>query len=169
MDEATLRPRLRKIEALHAGTNSDGERAAARLAAERIRARLAAQRTEWRDIVVVYSLDDPWKRKLFLALCRRDGLTPYREKGQQLSTVQVLALRKLHQKTLWPWYLALAEEIGKHLADLTDGVIREAIHTDVSEVVESGVSQQSVGQWSSPFACQGQMEETPSDRADQDC
>ena len=136
MDEATLWSKLRKIEALHAGTNSDGEREAARLAAERIRARLAAQRTEWRDIVMVYSLADPWKRKLFLALCRRYGLTPYREKGQRSSTVQVLAPRKFHQKTLWPEYLALAEELEKHLADLTDRVIREAIHTDVSEAAE---------------------------------
>jgi hypothetical protein len=74
MDEATLWSKLRKIEALHAGTTSDGEREAARLAAERIRARLAAQRTEWRDIVMSYSLHDPWKRKLFVALCRRYGL-----------------------------------------------------------------------------------------------
>jgi hypothetical protein len=63
MDEATLWAKLRKIEALHAGTTSDGEREAARRAAERIRARLAAQRTEWRDIVMSYSLHDPWKRR----------------------------------------------------------------------------------------------------------
>lgn len=85
---------------------------------------------------MVYSLDDPWKRKLFLALCRRYGLTPYREKGRRSSTVQALAPRKFHQKTLWPEYLALPEELEKHLADRTDRVIREAIHTDVSEAAE---------------------------------
>ncbi len=137
MDEATLWSKLRKIEALHAGTRSDGEREAARLAAERIRARLASLRTEWRDIVMAYSLPDPWKRKLFVALCRRYGLAPYRERGQRASTVMVLAPRTFHTKTLWPEYLALAGELEKHLADLTDRVIREAIHADVSEAAES--------------------------------
>jgi hypothetical protein len=136
MDEATLWSKRRKIEALHAGTTSDGEREAARLVAERIRARLAAQRTEWRDIVMSYSLPDPWRRKLFVALRRRYGLTPYRERGQRTSTVLVLAPRKFHNKTLWPEYLALSDELEKHLADLTDRVIREAIHADVSEFEE---------------------------------
>ena len=85
---------------------------------------------------MVCSLDDPWKRKLFLELCRRYGLKPYREKGQRSSTVQVLAPRKFHQKTLWPQYLALPKELENHLADRTDRVIREAIHTDVSEAAE---------------------------------
>lgn len=48
----------------------------------------------------------------------------------------VLAPRKFHNKTLWPEYLALSDELEKHLADLTDRVIREAIHADVSEVEE---------------------------------
>ncbi len=85
---------------------------------------------------MVYSLDDPWKRKVFLTLCRRYGLRPYREKGRRSSIVQVLAPRKFHQKALWPQYLALPKELEKHLADRTDRMIREAIHTDVSEAAE---------------------------------
>ncbi|TAK27007.1 MAG: hypothetical protein EPO40_18695 [Myxococcaceae bacterium] len=78
-----------------------------------------------------YSLHDPWKRKLFVAVCRRYGLAPYREPGQRRSTVLVLAPRRFHDKTLWPEYLALSAELEKHLADLTERVIREAIHDDV--------------------------------------
>lgn len=37
--EGTLIEKLRKLEAIHAGTQIDGEREAARRAAERIRAR----------------------------------------------------------------------------------------------------------------------------------
>jgi|GEM_PF-5314951 len=48
----------------------------------------------------------------------------------------VLAPRKFHDKTLWPEYLALSAELEKHLADLTERVIREAIHDDVSEANE---------------------------------
>ncbi len=115
MDEAAIWSKLRKIEALRVGTISDGEREAAGVAAERLRVRLASQRTEWLDIVMSYSLHDPWKRKLFVALCRRYGVKPYRELGQR-STVLVLTPRKFHNKTLRPKYLALAEEFEKHLA-----------------------------------------------------
>lgn len=55
-DQATLEQRLRKIEALFAGTTSDGEREAARLAAERIRARLADWRRLEGDVVMSYML-----------------------------------------------------------------------------------------------------------------
>ena len=70
--------KLRKIEALHAGTTVDGEREAARRAAERIRARLAELRASDEDIELHYSLPDPWKRRLFVALCRRYGVTTRR-------------------------------------------------------------------------------------------
>jgi hypothetical protein len=81
--EGTLLEKLRKIEALHAGTRIDGEREAARRAAERIRARLTEIRSREPEEVFRYSLHDPWKRKLFLALCRRYGLKPYREPGRR--------------------------------------------------------------------------------------
>jgi hypothetical protein len=135
--EGTLLEKLRKIEALHAGTSVDGEREAARRAAERIRARLAELRGRDEDVELLYSLPDPWKRRLFLALCRRYGLTPFREPGRRATTVQVRAPEVFHRKTLWPEYLALAEELDAHLEELTTRVIREAIDDDVSEPTES--------------------------------
>lgn len=130
MDEATLLDKLRKIEALHAGATTEGERDAARAAAERIKARLAEQRAREPDIVIVYSLPDPWKRKLFLALCRRYGLEPFRRPRQRESTVLVRAPYAFLQNTLWPEYIALAEELHQHVEALTDRIIREAIHGD---------------------------------------
>lgn len=131
--EGTLLEKLRKIEALHAGTTVDGEREAARRAAERIRARLAELRGREQDELFRYSLPDPWKRKLFVALCRRYGMTPYRERGRRYSTVLVRAPKSFQERTLWPEFLALAEELDAHLRELTDRVIREAINDDVSE------------------------------------
>lgn len=136
MDEGALQEKLRKIEALHAGTTSEGEREATRLAAERIRARLAEVRGREPDVVLVYTLPDPWTRKLFLALCRRYGLKPYRTYRQRYSTVQVMAPESFQHKTLWPEFRALAEELEKHLAEITDRVVRAAIHGDVSEAAE---------------------------------
>jgi hypothetical protein len=134
--EGTLLEKLRKIEALHAGTSVDGEREAARRAAERIRARLAELQSRERAEVFRYSLPDPWKRKLFVALCRRYGLTPYREPGRRYSTVLVRTPKTFHERTLWPEFLALSEELDAHLTELTDRVIREAIDEDVSEAAE---------------------------------
>jgi hypothetical protein len=131
--EGTLLEKLRKIEALHAGTKVDGEREAAHRAAERIRARLAELRGREQEEVFRYSLQDPWKRKLFVALCRRYSLTPYREPGRRYSTVLVRAPKTFQERTLWPEFLALSEELGAHLQELTDRVIREAIDDDVSE------------------------------------
>ena len=134
--EGTLLEKLRKIEALHAGTTVDGEREAARRAADRIRARLAKLRGREQDLEQHYSLPDPWKRKLFLALCRRYGLKPSREPDRRHSTVQLRAPKAFHQLTLWPEFVALCDELHAHLDELTTRVIREAINEDVSEAAE---------------------------------
>ena len=68
-----------------------------------------------------------------MALCRRYGLTPFREQGRRSTTVQPRAPELVHKKTLRPEYLALAEELDARLDELTTRVIREAINDDVSE------------------------------------
>lgn len=131
--EGTLIEKLRKLEALHAGTTIDGEREAARRAAERIRERLAELRKLEEEEVLQYTLPDPWTRKLFIALCRRYGLEPYRKRGQRYSTVMLRAPRTFQNRTLWPEFCALSNELETELAALTDRVIHEAIHEDTSE------------------------------------
>ena len=59
-DETALLEKLRKIEALHAGASTDGERGAAAQAAQRIKERLAESRAREPDIEVQYSIHDPW-------------------------------------------------------------------------------------------------------------
>ncbi|WP_394829304.1 hypothetical protein [Pendulispora albinea] len=135
--EGTLLEKLRKIEALHAGTKVDGEREAARRAAERIRERLAELRRREQEVELLYRMPDPWKRRLFVALCRRYGLKPFREAGRRSTTVQVRAPQTFHNRTLWPQFQALAGELDAHLNELTERVIREAINDDVSEPPEA--------------------------------
>src|SRR5579863_6772009 len=138
--EGTLLEKLRKIEALHAGTTVDGEKEAARHAAERIRARLAELRGREEDVELHYRMPDPWKRMLFVALCRRYGLKPFREHGRRSTTVQVVAPRTFHDRTLWPEFLALSAELDAHLRELTERVIREAVHEDVTEAPEAATA-----------------------------
>jgi hypothetical protein len=73
-----------------------------------------------------------------VALCRRYGVTPYREPGRRYSTVLVRAPKTFQERTLWPEFTALSEELHAHLEELTERVIREAINEDVSEAVEAG-------------------------------
>jgi hypothetical protein len=138
--EGTLLEKLRKLEALHAGTTVDGEREAARRAADRIRARLAELRVREEDVELLYRLPDPWKRKLFVALCRRYGLKPFRDGGRRYSTVQLRAPKAFHDRRLWPEFVALCEELHAHLDELTTRVIREAINDDVSEPIEQAAT-----------------------------
>lgn len=137
MDEAGLREKLRKIEALHAGTTSDGEREATRAAAERIRARLAEARAREPDIEFTYTMPDPWTRKLFLALCRRYGLKPFRRFRQHSTTVLVAAPATFQDNTLWPEFVALSKELRKHLAEVTERVIHDVVHDDTSDAAMS--------------------------------
>jgi hypothetical protein len=132
-DEDALLDKLRKIEALHAGTTSEGEKVAAAFAAERIRQRLADWRAREPDVVRQYSIHDPWSRKLFVALCRRYGLEPYRYPRQRDSTLCVRAPEPFQKNTLWPQFLSLDEALRRHLAQVTARVIHLAVHEDDAE------------------------------------
>src|SRR5215210_2528661 len=70
-DEAQLREKLRKIEALFAGAGTAGEKLAAEAARQRVRARLAELERSDQPIEMQFSLPDQWARQLFLALALR--------------------------------------------------------------------------------------------------
>lgn len=131
-DETALLEKLRKIEALHAGASTDGERGAAAQAAQRIKERLAESRAREPDIEVQYSIHDPWSRRLFTALCRRYGLRPYRYPRQRMSTLCLRAPDSF-QQTLWTHFRALDDALRKHLESITEHVIHAAVHDDTSE------------------------------------
>lgn len=136
LDEAALLDKLQKIEALHSGATTEGERLAAGLAADRIRERLAVCRAQSPDIEATYTLPDPWGRMLFIALCRRYGLKPYRRYRQRHTTVCVRAPEQFLEKTLWPQFLELSRALSRHLEAITERVIAVAIHEDAAEVPE---------------------------------
>jgi len=136
-DEAQLREKLRKIEALFAGAGTDGERLAAEAARERIRARLAALGKEDPAIEMQFSLPDQWSRRLFLALCRRYGLLPYRRARQRLTTVMLRVPRGFAEDVLWPEFKELNVALMQYLNEVTTRVIRETVHGDTSEANEA--------------------------------
>ncbi len=146
LEEQQLIERLRKIEALFARPGTEGERAAAGNAAERVRARLDGFKDKEPLRVTQFSIHDPWARMLFLALVRRSGLNPYREKGQRRTTVMVRAKVGFIETTLWPEFLELERTLQGYLHEITQRVISQAIHSDVRDAEEQSTSASAPGQ-----------------------
>ena len=134
--EDDLLARLRKIEALMAGAGTAGELEAAGAALERVKARLAEQARRDPPIQLQFSMPDAWSRQLFVALCRRYGLQPYRYSRQKRTTVMVRVPRGFNDTVLWPEFLELDRALSAHLQSLTTRIIHDAIHADTSEVEE---------------------------------
>jgi hypothetical protein len=135
-DELGLRQKLRKIEALFAGAATPGEKAAAGAAADRIRARLRQFAQAERAVEVRFSISDPWSRRLFIALCRRYGLRPYRHARMKRQTVLVRAPRSFLNSVLWPEFVQIDAALMEFLAHVTDKVIRDAVFKETGEAEE---------------------------------
>lgn len=97
-DEQQLRAKLRKITALFEGAATAGERQAAAAAIERIKRALDAAIKTQPLPETKFRMADQWQRRLFLALCRRYGLEPYRYRGQRYTTVVLRAPRAFIDK-----------------------------------------------------------------------
>ena len=134
--EVALREKLRKIEALFAGAGTIGERTAAEAALERVRARLAELERRDTPTEMQFSLPDQWSRRLFLALCRRYGLKPYRLYRQRLTTVMLRVPKAFVDQVLWPEFQELNKALTQYLNEVTIRVIREEVHRDTSEAAE---------------------------------
>jgi hypothetical protein len=134
--ETQLREKLRKIEALFAGAGTAGERLAAGAALERVKARLAELGQRDSAIEVQYSMPDQWSRQLFMALCRRYGLKPFRYRRQRHNTVMLRVPQGFSESVLWPEFTQLNHALRTYLNEVTLRVIHEEIHSDASEAQE---------------------------------
>ena len=134
--EQELREKLRKIAALFEGATSNGEREAAEAALNRVRAALASAEKTEHALEMSFRLSDPWKRRAFLALCRRYGLRPYRYPRQRYSTILVRAPRSFINQTLWPEYLEISHALEEYLREATERIIREEVFGDADEAEE---------------------------------
>jgi hypothetical protein len=143
--EARLREKLRKIEALFAGAATAGERDAAEAALRRVRDRLAELGRRDPAIEMQFSMPDQWSRRLFLALCRRYGLTPYRYRRQRHTTVMVRVPRGFVDLVLWAEFQELNEALRLYLDAVTERIIRDEVHGDTSEAAELAQALPSTG------------------------
>lgn len=131
--ERQLIEKLRRIEALFAGTSHAGERIAAAAAMDRIRERLRGLKESDAPIEYSFHLRDGWSKQLFMALLRRYDIRPYRYRGQRHTTVMARVPKSFVDATLWPEYVELHDTLRRYLNDVTNRVIAECIHKDTSD------------------------------------
>jgi len=136
--EQLLREKLRKIEALFAGGATEGEKAAAGAAAERIRKRLKQVEGAEKAVEVRISLPDPWSRQVFIALCRRYGVRPYRYPRMKRQSVVVRTPPSFLDEILWPEFEQINSALVDYLGEITDKIIREEVYgtTEDAETVD---------------------------------
>ncbi|RPI83002.1 MAG: hypothetical protein EHM42_08875 [Planctomycetaceae bacterium] len=125
--------KLRKLEALHAGAASDGERAAAAGAMDRIRQKLNTAQKIDPPVEFTFSLNNLWSRQLFCALLRRYGLEPYRYPRQRRTTVMARVPQTFVNETLWPEFVAIDKLLQNFLSDVTQRIIGEHVNSDTTD------------------------------------
>jgi hypothetical protein len=123
----SLTDKIKKIEALLAGAKTEGERQAATLARERL---LGKQK----ETPLEYSIrtDSYWKKQLFLAICQKHQLYPYRYARQKRTTTMVRAQPSLMQGVIWPEFQKYSDMLEELVKELMDDLISK-IHTGIEE------------------------------------
>ena len=134
--QSHLREKLRKIEALFSGAGTAGERLAAEAALARVRAKLLELERHDPPVELQFSMPDQWSRHLFIALCRRYGLKPYRYHRQRRTTVMVRASRRFLHDVLWREFCDLDVDLQAYLMEVTLKLIREEVYADTSDAQE---------------------------------
>jgi hypothetical protein len=134
--QVDLRERLKKIEALIEGAATPEERHAAEAAIARVRAKLDAPSETNEPEELQFSIADDWSRHLFVALCRRNGLRPYRNAADDRATVTLHAPRSFVEGTLWRQYQDIEAELRAYLTEISLTIIRKEVFADASDAQE---------------------------------
>ncbi len=105
-------------------------------AAQRIRALLREEEKREKLIEMRFSLPDPWARQMFIALCRRYGLRPYRYARMRRQSVMVRVPQSFLDKVLWPEFQEINAALIEYLAQVTDKVIRDEVYGETGDADE---------------------------------
>ena len=128
MDER-LRERLSKLEALFARAGTAGERAAAGAAIERLQERADRAAPE-PEVELQFSLPDVWSLHLFLAVCRKHGVHPYRYHRQRRTTVMVRVQERAFDRLVWAEFSRLQSALEIYFEETVEHLITQTMHSD---------------------------------------
>lgn len=124
-----IRAKLEKLEQLFARGATPGERAAAGAARERLTERLKSLDHE-QETELQYTLPDAWAVRIFIALCRKHGVKPYRYPRQRRTTVMVRVRPEVFNSTVGAEFQTLHEELVSYFTDTVDHLIADAMRSD---------------------------------------
>lgn len=124
-----IRVKLEKLEALFARGATEGERAAAGAALDRLTTRLQEASHE-AEVELKYSLPDAWAVRIFVALCRKHGVKPYRYPRQRRTTVMVRVQPIEFERTVLAEFHTLHSELVAYFRDTVDHLIADAMKSD---------------------------------------
>lgn len=132
VNDEQLRAKLAKVEALFRRAGSPGERAAAGAAIERLQGRLGASDSKHPEpeVELQFSLPDTWSVSLFVAVCRKHGVRPYRYRRQRRTSVVVHTVERHFNRVVWPEYSRLQTELESYFEDVTDHLITRVMGSD---------------------------------------
>lgn len=131
VDDDELREKLAKVEALFRRAGSPGERAAAGAAMDRLQGRLHGRnREDGPETELQFSLPDMWSVRLFVAVCRKHGLRPFRYARQRRTTVMVRARERQFDREVWAEFSRLQTELETYFEDVADYMISRAMGSD---------------------------------------
>lgn len=129
-----LADKILKIEALIASTKSEGERRAAQLAKMRLQVKIAEKPLEY-----TVRLGSFWKKKLFVAICKKYQLKTYRYAKQKYTTAMVRVSQPFMDSVVMPEfrkYDSLFEDLANEIMQNLISKIHE--ETEEDEIVISG-------------------------------
>ena len=127
-----LLERIKKIEALIVGAQTEGEKNAAISAKDRVLNTYQELKTEANNVEFILRAPDSWHKRLLLSICRKYGLKLYRYKGQKYTTVMVNVNEEYLNKIVWKEYLEYSDHLEKLVGAITDGLI-DKIHKHEDE------------------------------------
>ena len=128
--------KIKKIEALIRGAQTEGEKNAAIAARERVLSKVPAM--EPKKELKEYSLhmQDAWHKKLLLAICRKHNVRPYRYHRQKHTTVMVRIDPDFLNNVVWKEFLQYSVLLEALVSEITDDLIAK-IHRHEDEDVVS--------------------------------
>lgn len=130
--EKDIQDKLAKLETLFARGATAGERAAAGAARDRLQARIDLERdgNGDADTELRYSLPDVWSVRIFVALCRKHDIQPYRYPRQRRTTVMVRVHQSTFESTVGEEFRALHRELTAYFGDMVEHLIADVMKSD---------------------------------------
>ena len=129
--------KLAKIEALIQRSSSEGERQAAQFAKDRVLSKLSLDGSN-KPIEYRVSLESPWEKRLFVALCRKHGFQTYRYPKQKYTTARLRIDKNMMNEVLWPEYLKYSKMLRELVEEIVQDLTNKIHHIEEDEVVIAG-------------------------------